>query len=292
MRVFISWSKPFSHAVAEALHRWLPQVLQTVDPFLSAADIDPGTRWSTTIADALQTAKVGLICVTRENRHEPWLNFEAGALAKTVDEEDVWVIPLLIDLVPTDLDGPLVQFQAIKTLDHDGIWHVVRTINNSSDRPLEDARLQEAFDVWWPRLEVEIDEIRTRHETARPETPLRDQRELLEEILTIVRRMADDEDQQRVLALIAGNTVRAAGLQNLKLPQASSREEVERDIGKYAVALGLKPRTVQFDGALSVALVLDEPVDLKALGRLTSFADRYGVSLALRDVLTLPEADA
>ena len=36
MKIFISWSGTTSRAVAEALHAWLPKVLQGVEPFLSA----------------------------------------------------------------------------------------------------------------------------------------------------------------------------------------------------------------------------------------------------------------
>ena len=52
----------------------------------------------------------GILCVTRENHEAPWLNLQAGALAKAVDVSRV--VPLAIDLAPSDVVLPLGQFQA------------------------------------------------------------------------------------------------------------------------------------------------------------------------------------
>jgi hypothetical protein len=86
MKVFISWSGERSRAVAEALWEWLPNVIQTVNPWVSLADIEKGARWSTEIASQLETCCVGLICLTPENLSAPWLLFEAGAISKTLDK--------------------------------------------------------------------------------------------------------------------------------------------------------------------------------------------------------------
>jgi hypothetical protein len=75
MEVFISWSGERSKAVAEALHDWLPNVIQTVRPWVSLADIEKGTRWNTDIASQLAECRVGLICLTPENVSAPWLLF-------------------------------------------------------------------------------------------------------------------------------------------------------------------------------------------------------------------------
>jgi hypothetical protein len=56
MNIFISWSGPRSGAVAEALKKWLPKIVNAFKPWLSSADIDKGTRWSSDIATRLQAA--------------------------------------------------------------------------------------------------------------------------------------------------------------------------------------------------------------------------------------------
>lgn len=93
MKIFISWSGSMSQAIAEALHDWLPRVIQAVQPWLSSTNIDKGARWSDDIAAQLEETKFGLICLTRENLEAPWILFEAGALSKTLDR--TYVCPYL-----------------------------------------------------------------------------------------------------------------------------------------------------------------------------------------------------
>lgn len=89
MKVFISWSGEVSRRVAIVLRDWLPSVIQSLEPYVSSEDIDKGTRWSTDISRELDQSSYGILCVTRENLQAPWLNFEAGALSKSVDKSRV-----------------------------------------------------------------------------------------------------------------------------------------------------------------------------------------------------------
>jgi hypothetical protein len=90
---------------------------------MSTTDIDAGARWNRDIDKELGETTFGIICLTKTNHSSPWILFEAGALAKTI--EDTFVCPYLIDLVPSDIpSGPLTQFQA-KRADEKETWELI-----------------------------------------------------------------------------------------------------------------------------------------------------------------------
>jgi hypothetical protein len=82
MKVFLSWSGERSKATAETLGNWFARVIQAVEPWISSG-IDKGARWQSEIANRLEDARVGIVCLTASNLSEPWILFEAGALSKT-----------------------------------------------------------------------------------------------------------------------------------------------------------------------------------------------------------------
>ncbi len=142
MKVFISWSGESSHQVACVWRDWLPKVIQRVKPYVSSKDIDKGARWVPDIASELDTTSVGIICVTPDNKDEPWLNFEAGALSKT---SSVSRLPVL-GIGPVEVTGPLVQFQFTKYY-KDDIYQLVQTVNlmDEAGHRLADEQLKETL---------------------------------------------------------------------------------------------------------------------------------------------------
>ena len=184
MDVFISWSGNRSEKVAEALREWLPNVIQSVAPFMSASDIEKGSRWSNEIAEHLDKAEFGLICLTPENLTTPWLLFEAGALSKSIETSRV--VPYLYGLTPTQLEWPLAQFQAAEAKKSPTL-EVVESINGALDEnKLESGRLERAFETWWPQLEASLGNI---PEATEEVPPSRSDQEILEEILSLCRQM-------------------------------------------------------------------------------------------------------
>ncbi|HDR8188358.1 toll/interleukin-1 receptor domain-containing protein [Bacillus wiedmannii] len=155
MKVFLSWSGSESQQLAEAFKDWLPNVLQYIDPYMSAKDIALGERWSNSIADNLENSKFGLIFVTPANIDAPWINFEAGALSKAINSK---VIPILYKANVTLLNqGPLKQFQSAKELDKENMFSLIESINDSTEiGSLDKERLQKAFERWWPDLDKSI----------------------------------------------------------------------------------------------------------------------------------------
>jgi len=187
MEIFISWSGDASKAVAEALREWLGYVIQAVRPWMSEADIDKGARWGSEMARHLADCQFGIICLTPDNVTAPWILFEAGALSKTLKHSHV--CPYLLGLVPTDLTGPLAQFQAARAVKAD-TKRLLRTINRAlGDDALPEEKLNKAFEMLWPGLERELDSIHLdQHDAATG--PRIAEREMIEEVLMLVRRVA------------------------------------------------------------------------------------------------------
>jgi hypothetical protein len=195
MQIFISWSGDKSRDVAAALREWLPHVLQGISPFVSSRDLSAGTRWAVEIAEKLKDTEFGLVCVTRENQREPWLNFEAGAIAKKLEVSRV--VPLAIDLPPAEISHPLGQFQATK-ITREGIDEVVKSINEASSSPLAPENLSAAIGKWWPDLEEDFQRIENTsyQNQEEPSPPDRSDREMLEEVLDTVRAFSRETPQR------------------------------------------------------------------------------------------------
>jgi len=189
LKVFITWSGKRSGEVGESIRQWLPGVLQAVKPYFSPDDVDKGSRWFPEISKELEASKVGLLCVTQDNLKSPWLLFEAGALSKNLDKSKV--CPLLFGVNPTDLTGPLAQFQATRFKKKD-FKKVISMINGEiSNGALESNVLDEVFEMWWPRLEKEVtNRLESSGEDEEEQT--RSDRDLLEEILTLNRNITRD----------------------------------------------------------------------------------------------------
>ena len=57
--------------MANALREWLPNLIQTIQPWMSDSDIDKGARWSSDIVSKLDESVVGIIYLTPENLEAP-----------------------------------------------------------------------------------------------------------------------------------------------------------------------------------------------------------------------------
>lgn len=186
LQVFLSWSGARSAAVAETLAKWLSQVIQAVEPWVSV-DIDKGVRWGPEIAGRLEKSKVGVICLTPENLESRWILFEAGALSKTTD---AYVCTFLLNLAPAEVEPPLSQFQHT-AFEKEDVLRLVRTVNTAvariGERALADTVLTEVFETFWPQLEQRLRVIASEQQAEAP--PKRAEADILDEILTTVRSM-------------------------------------------------------------------------------------------------------
>lgn len=185
MKVFISWSGSRSKKVASIFHNWLPSVIQSIEPFVSSEDIEKGSRWNTDIAQELKESSFGIICVTKDNLNSPWLNFEAGALSKTI--ENSYVAPFLFDIKPSELkDSPISQFQSTSFV-KDDLKRLIETLNVAASNCLTEQKLSKTFEVWYPELEQSLTSLVTEPSQIDKDYNETEKPDLLEEILEMSR---------------------------------------------------------------------------------------------------------
>lgn len=194
--IFISWSGPQSKFVAEALYDWIPRVIQSVNPWMSSEDIHAGDRWFIEISKKLENSDFGIICITPENLTSPWLLFEAGALAKTITDEN-FVCPYLIKLNPTDFKSPLNHFQSVKATEDD-TFKLIKSINNVlGEDSLNEGQLKDTFNHFWPGLSTKLENLPN---SEVEEELKRDDSDILSEILELVRSITrSDAKKQKII---------------------------------------------------------------------------------------------
>jgi len=188
LELFISWSGEKSRKIAEAIREWIPCVIQAVKPYFTPEDINKGQRWGSEISSKLESSKVGIIVLTPSNLEAPWLMFEAGALSKSIEKS--MVCPLLFGVTPAEVKGPLVQFQCAIFNEAEAL-KLLRSINSElGSEKLEEKTLSATFEVFWPKLASQIELIENESELPKEPSQVRDDRDILEEILRLSRKSA------------------------------------------------------------------------------------------------------
>jgi hypothetical protein len=145
------------------------------------------------MAQELEKSRYGIVCLTKENVNKPWINFEAGALSKSIEKGtgvqfSSAVSPFLFGLKSTDFEGPLTQFQYVQNEKND-IFKLVSSINGKVEaNPLPTEQLERAFTKWWPDLENALAKIaNVGRADKKSETPTRTPEEILNELLELIR---------------------------------------------------------------------------------------------------------
>ena len=171
--------------------------MQSTDPWMSEVDLRAGQVWFNEVADKLAVSAFAVLCVTPENVAKPWLNFEAGAIGMT-SRNGVRraAAPYLFGFEDQDvLPTPLGMFE-VKRANREGTLDLVTAINFDLPSPLSDPDLAEIFDMWWPQLETRLLDIPETAEDPAPTVEPDDNQSLMQEMLSILRRI-DGEHGQR-----------------------------------------------------------------------------------------------
>jgi hypothetical protein len=190
MKLFVSWSGEYSRKIAETLKAWIPAVLQSVDVFYSPEDIEKGDDWNNRLTKELEECKYGVVCLTPENVKAPWINFEAGALAKSMDSR---VSALMLGIATSDVKGPLSRFQNT-WFEKEDFKKLIRSINNSTEKPLTSDVLNYIFEKMWPHLQASLSQIESDlkekfTDGIEKTEPERKESDAIQEILHILRKM-------------------------------------------------------------------------------------------------------
>jgi len=186
MKVFVSWSGELSCQIAEVLKKWIPCIIQSVEVFFSPEDIEKGDNWDKTISNELSQCNYGIICLTSDNTTAPWINFEAGAIAKSLDSR---ITALMVNIKPSDIKGPLSRYQATKFEKND-FFQLISAINKALETPLDHNILQNTFDTMWVALEQEANAVIEKYSsnaTTTDENKELSENNPLEEILQLLR---------------------------------------------------------------------------------------------------------
>lgn len=107
------------------------------------------------MAKQLKETSYCIVCVTTPQvAKSPWVNFEAGAVSKYV--EDAHVSPLLIRATPEELvDLPLARFQCTR-FNRQDIGRLLRSMNDEVGSPISNDQLNANLRNTWKQLKDDV----------------------------------------------------------------------------------------------------------------------------------------
>jgi hypothetical protein len=157
------------------------------------------------------------------------------------------VTPYLVGLKPSDLKGPLVQFQATESTKRD-TRRLIGTLNKAlGETALPEKQLDKTFEIWWPELDDGLQRVQS---AKTPQRPQRRDRDILEEILALVRDQA-----KRMPQTFEGNYIAdfpQLGSPYVMVSDGQLRHVVPRSLSTIGRAIAVDPKR-------KVSVSSDEP---------------------------------
>jgi hypothetical protein len=227
MKIFLGWSGDKSRQIADTFHNWIKAILQYTEPFISTRDIDKGSAWQNVISDKLKDCIYGIFFITAENMNNPWIHFEAGAIAKEIGQNKV--CPILFDINQSELKGPLTIFQSTR-LEKDDMLLLVKNINEAEQKHrLSDEVLIDCFEAFWPKFDQKIRSLGATYSIKAREQD------------KVVNSLSIEELKGILLDLFKEKSIQEAGLKEVYRDRVHSlvdmRDEIELE-SKQIVIIG------------------------------------------------------
>ncbi|MDJ0316166.1 TIR domain-containing protein [Arthrobacter antibioticus] len=184
MKVFVSWSKN-SRGVGSAVAAAVREIFDpVVDTFISQ-EIQAGSRGLEAIDAELNDTDFGIICLTRSNQTEQWINYEAGALSRQVADKRKRMGVFLVDFGDVDeVNSPMNIFQC-KMATFEGLTELMTSLNELGPN-LKEGTLSKRIASAWPDVETAVTEVKAGG-TVGPVLPPKSPDEKLDEILGLVK---------------------------------------------------------------------------------------------------------
>lgn len=119
-------------------------------------------RWDSQIREALDRCDMVLIFVTDAN--SPWMLFEAG-VAHSLGKR---IVPITIGISPSQLSGPLAQFQAIDTSSYGAINSFIEWLVQMGGIPeTEQLLAQQRWERLFPLFTSDLNRVLKKEESER-----------------------------------------------------------------------------------------------------------------------------
>jgi hypothetical protein len=171
MKIYFSWAGATSYRVALSLRELINAIFPRLELWVPDADIQDGARWSSDLFQYLDQSVIGVICLDPSNSLNRWLQFEAGAIAKSLPPEKIRV--LRFGLNQDHIQGPLTQFDSIGT-DKTDILSFMELIRTSIEQfTISYMELRANLDINWSNFEgklakLDVESIPIQEEVTQP----------------------------------------------------------------------------------------------------------------------------
>ncbi len=186
LKVFISWSKN-SRQVGKAVSDAVKEIFDPVVTTFISQEIKAGARGLEEIDASLNETDFGIICLTRSNQTEQWINYEAGALSRQVEDKRSRMGVFLVDLTVDEVNSPMNIFQC-KLAKLEGFTDLMSSLNDLASPGLNENTLNKRINAAWPDVEQAVKAVLA-GEPDQPVTPPKTSEEKLDELIGLVKAM-------------------------------------------------------------------------------------------------------